>query len=337
MAGELRYSINGRVIKPHEEKKFAKDWQKDILMDHFNRNHYPAKDEFHELEKKIKLDKKWIRNWYQYQRKRRNIRQEQNSSKLSDQLFIEEEPQQGDSDVEDFPHNPEDEHLSSSKKANKNRVLSQPWQRVILLEYFARTAYPSKEMVAEIESKIHLDSVWIKSWFHTRRQRDKINPTSNLKTQKAGDKVTLSEDTETEESCEKPTEATDLNISEMYENLQKKFMDLHSRYNVLAELLLQRSIISEQNEASGNVDPKVPTVDLTESSEPSGPVRQYPGPAVSYPPPPPGYPYPHYFPPYYPPQYPQYSQPQFYPQPSPLGPGASHPSLSSLPYPPMPQ
>ena len=82
MVSEPRYSSNGRIIKPHDEKTFAKDWQKEILLEYFEQNPYPTKEVCLELEEKIELDSKWIKNWYQYQRKRRNITQDKVSSTI---------------------------------------------------------------------------------------------------------------------------------------------------------------------------------------------------------------------------------------------------------------
>ena len=79
MATEQRYDSLGRVIKvkPQDEKVYAKEWQKTILFGYFDKDPYPAKEVYQELEKKVQLDFAWLRNWYQYQRKGRNIRQEQ--------------------------------------------------------------------------------------------------------------------------------------------------------------------------------------------------------------------------------------------------------------------
>ena len=323
MVAEPRYSSNGRIIKPHDEKTFAKDWQKEILLEHFEKSPYPTKEECLELEKKIELDWKWIRNWFKYVRRRRNITQDRFSSttKPSQQLTKE-----GETEIQ-----PED--TVSPKRSIKNKVVSQPWQREILSDYFSRSPYPTKGEVAEIEAKIKLDSVWIKTWFHDKRQKEKNNPTSNFVMKKpAGEKVTLSEDTGTDESFEKVIEApaaAPAIKSEMFEELRSRFEELQTQYNVLSELLLQRVVTTEQTR---DVEPpKVPTVDLTgSSSDPPPPeVRQYPG--VGYPGP--GYTFPHYYPHYYPPQYPAYPPPppSYYPQPT------HQPQPPSLPYPPLPQ
>ena len=334
MVSEPRYSSNGRIIKPHDEKTFAKDWQKEILLEYFEQNPYPTKEVCLELEEKIELDSKWIKNWYQYQRKRRNITQDKVSSTIK--LIIEGEPEMEPFQPPSAKDLPEDK--ASSKKLIKTKVVSQPWQREILLDYFSRNPYPNKEEVAEIEAKIELNTGWIKSWFHTKRQREKNNPNSNIKiTKVATEKVTLSEDTGTDESFEKVTETTaaapDIKI-EVYEELRRRFEDLQTQYKVLAELLLQRSLTTEQTRRT--VDPpKVPTVDLTGSSSDPAPEvsmpgethRQYPG--MAYPGP--GYTFPPYYPHYYPPQYPAYPPPSYYPQPQ------AQPPPSSLPYPPAPQ
>ena len=332
---EQRYSTNGRLIKPHEEKIFAKEWQREILLERFEVNPYPSREVCMELEKIIKLDTKWIRNWYQYMRKRRNIRQETFfvPRKPGPQFIIDGEPELQEFASSEAAQGANVENASSSKKYFKPKVFSQPWQRDILLEYYSRTPYPTQEDVAEIERKIKLDSVWIKGWFHTKRQKEKTNQISyNVKP--AGGKVTLSEDTETEESPEKLTEtaAPAPEKNSLVCELRQKFDKLQAQYNVLYNELRQRSVISEdRNYISHPPKPPVPTVDLTESSSEASmpPVHQYPQPPVPFHPA--GYPYPHYYPHYFPPQYPpQYPQPQYYPQPPARAPG-------SLPYPPAPQ
>merc|ERR1711881_120016 len=161
-----------------------------------------------------------------------------------------------------------------------------------------------------METKTNLGSVWIKSWFQTRRKKKNKNLKIKSEKRDAGERVTLSEDTQPDESIEKEAEAEGSDEkTQMFEKLKTKFEDLQSRYNVLAELLLQRSILTAQND---QVAAKVPTVDLTESSSSSEPAEQMthytPAAVSSYPPPhppphpPQSYPYhPHYYPPYYPP------------------------------------
>jgi len=75
---EPRYNTRGRkiVVKPHDEKIFAKDWQKQILLKHFKQNPYPDKKELSEIEKKVELDVKWLKNWYCAQRKNPSFRAE---------------------------------------------------------------------------------------------------------------------------------------------------------------------------------------------------------------------------------------------------------------------
>ena len=342
MATEQRYDSLGRVIKvkPQDEKIYAKDWQKKILFGYFDKDPYPGKDVLQELETKVQLDFHWLRNWYQYQRKRRNIRQDQyfKSLKPKEQIILEGEPELedlGDSEVGDVSATPE---VSSS--STKKMVKSKEWQRDILLEYFARNAYPTREEVAQIESKTQLDPVWIKSWFQTKRKRENRTQKTSPETPSVssvsspGQKVTLSEDAQSDESFEKEAEGSD-DKTEMYGELKKKFEELQSRYNELAELLLHRSILTGQTDTVDQTG-KVPTVDLTESSEGGGQMTHYPPGAVSYPPPhpPQSYPYPHFYPPYYPPQYAQYfphPPPHPHPPPRPAGPPGS------LPYPAMPQ
>lgn len=340
MKTEQRFDSIGRLIRPrpHDEKIFAKDWQREILLGYFDKNPYPTREVLQELEKKVELDFQWLRNWYQYQRKRRNIRQDQyfKSLKTKEQFILDGEPELadfGDSTDGDVPATPE------APGSSKKMIKSQDWQKDILLEYFSRNAYPTREEVTQMESKTKLGSVWIKSWFQTKRKKEK-NLKIKSENRDAEEKVTLSEDTQLDESLEKEAEGSD-EKTEMYEKLKTKFEELQSRYNVLAELLLQRSILTAQND---QVAAKVPTVDLTESSsssssEPAEQMAHYPPAAVSsYPPPHPpphptqSYPYhPHYYPPYYPPLPPQYAQ--FYPHPHPV----SRPPGGSLPYPPIPQ
>lgn len=328
-AEQLRFDSIGRIIRPHDEKVFAKDWQREILLGYFDKDPYPAREVLQELEKKVDLDILWLKSWYQYQRKRRNIRQDQYFKSIKpqkEQFILDGEPELAD--IED----PEVGDVSTTPEvsgSSKKIVKSEPWQKEILLEYFARNAYPSREEVAQIESKTKLDTVWIKSWFQTKRKKEfKKQKSSSENPPTTTEKVTLSEESLPDDSLEKVAESSD-DKSEMYEKLKKNFEELQSRYNVLAELLLQRSILT------GEKDAKVPTVDLTESSsEAAEQMTLYPPAPVSYPPPPPphhpqSYPYPHYYPPYYPP--PQY--PQYYPHPHP----ASRPQSGPLPYPPMPQ
>ena len=329
-----RFDSIGRIIRsrPYDEKVFAKEWQKEILLGYFEKDPYPPREVLQELEKKVELDFHWLRNWYQYQRKRRNIRQEKYFKSLKREQFILD----GEPELADFEDSPVDDVQPATPElptsSTKKIVKSKEWQRDILLEYFGRTAYPTTEDLAQMETKTKLDAAWIKSWFHTKRKREKKNRESNsenLLLSSTGEKGTLSEDALPDETIEKEKEAEgSTDQTAMYKKLKKNFEELQSRYNVLAELLLQRSILTTQND---NVDTKVPTVDLTEtSSEAGGQMNHYP--PVSYPPPPPhppqSYPYPHYYPPYYPPQYPPY-----YPHPHP----AARPPGGPLPYPAMPQ
>ena len=182
-----RFDSRGRIIRsrPHEEKVFAKDWQKEILLEHFDKDPYPAREVLQELEKKVELDFHWLRNWYQYQRKRRNIRQEKyfKSLQTKEQFILDGEPELadfGDSKLADVSATPV--VPSSSKKM----VKSKGWQKDILLEYFHRNAYPTKEVVAQIESKTKLDSAWIKSWFHTKRKRESKNQKNNPENRATG-------------------------------------------------------------------------------------------------------------------------------------------------------
>ena len=90
----VRYNTRGRkiVVRPHDEKVFAKNWQKDILKQHFDLNPYPDRKELQEIEKKVQLDFKWLKNWYHFQRKKGDIKKDSwiKSEKLDDDEMSEE-------------------------------------------------------------------------------------------------------------------------------------------------------------------------------------------------------------------------------------------------------
>jgi len=90
----VRYNTRGRkiVVRPHDEKVFAKNWQKDILKQHFDLNPYPDRKELQDIEKKVQLDFKWLKNWYHFQRKKGDIKKDSwiKSEKLDDDEMSEE-------------------------------------------------------------------------------------------------------------------------------------------------------------------------------------------------------------------------------------------------------
>ena len=90
----VRYNTRGRkiVVRPHDEKVFAKKWQKDILKQHFDLNPYPDRKELQDIEKKVQLDFKWLKNWYHFQRKKGDIKKDSwiKSEKLDDDEMSEE-------------------------------------------------------------------------------------------------------------------------------------------------------------------------------------------------------------------------------------------------------
>ena len=55
MKTEQRFDSIGRLIRPrpHDEKVFAKDWQREILLGYFEKDPYPAREVLQELEKKF--------------------------------------------------------------------------------------------------------------------------------------------------------------------------------------------------------------------------------------------------------------------------------------------
>ena len=75
MEDTSRYNTRGRkiVTKPHSEKVFAKDWQKDILKKNFKENPYPDKKEMERISGEEGLDAKWLKNWYHAARRRLSL------------------------------------------------------------------------------------------------------------------------------------------------------------------------------------------------------------------------------------------------------------------------
>lgn len=75
MEDTSRYNTRGRkiVTKPHSEKVFAKDWQKDILKKNFKENPYPDKKEMERISGEVGLDAKWLKNWYHAARRRLSL------------------------------------------------------------------------------------------------------------------------------------------------------------------------------------------------------------------------------------------------------------------------
>ena len=79
MEDSLKYNTRGRkiVTKPHSEKVFAKEWQKEILKKNFKENRYPDKKDMDRLSSELGLDHKWLKNWYHVSRRRLSIAKKQ--------------------------------------------------------------------------------------------------------------------------------------------------------------------------------------------------------------------------------------------------------------------
>ena len=70
-ASEVRYNSRGRRINslPHDQKVFAQDWQKKILMKQFQVDQFPDRRRRDELEKELGLSQKWLNSWFITKRK----------------------------------------------------------------------------------------------------------------------------------------------------------------------------------------------------------------------------------------------------------------------------
>ena len=264
----VRYNTRGRkiVVRPHDEKVFAKDWQKEILKKHFELNPYPDRKEMQEIEKKVQLDFKWLKNWYHFQRKKGDIKKDS----------------------------------------------------------------------------------WIKS--EKLEEDDAMSVTNDVI-----DKVDVIGRTEDDMRDDK---------TELLADLQRKFDELQARYNLMAGLLLEKSILKpddvdklhHQNEKISNPSPAEPEaasdqMTLTEAVEtPTNnvPIKEESPAQASYVPAPYA-PYPYHYPQYYPPPpqgyLPYPPPPQYYPQqphqpsqfpPTQLQPPPQYPASQPSQYPPAP-
>jgi len=249
-------------------------------------------------------------------------------------------------------------------KKHADKVFAQTWQKEILFGYFKKNPYPGKEETAEITQKTGLGPEWQKCWFHYQRrkirwkhdgkttyfrpqqqQQQRPNKPENLKNEEVEPRTKI----DNHDAYMLENNATDiLEKAELLKDMKEKFEALNAKYQMLSDLIFEKSILTMDDldkEPEGEKIMKEDASDASRSSvespegiydsskdesvpqEPPKEVQQtnnfqaYPPPPYHpyyppyYPPPPPGYlPYPPYqHPPQYYPGYPPANQPAPYP------------------------
>ena len=189
----MKYNTRGRKInsKPHDEKVFAKDWQRKILVQNFETDPYPDRKKREALEAELGLTAKWINQWFLTQRKK-NREQANRSGDLTNQSSV-------------FVNQSESSNVTELRSKVKNvevRVIKeQPEEAVIDDDVVIQEEIIEEKPVEDVDMK---------------------------------------------ETPEDPRV--------MLESLQRRFDELQARYDQMAQLLMQRSVIKEDDKAKNGVN-----------------------------------------------------------------------------------
>ena len=102
----------------------------------------------------------------------------------------------------------------------------------------------------EIEKKVQLDFKWLKNWYHFQRKKGDIKKDSWIKSEKLDDDEMSEESTTVANDVIDDVDVIDRSEDDMKDDktqlvadLQRKFDELQARYNLMAGLLLEKSIL----------------------------------------------------------------------------------------------